>query len=235
MAIDQDAMVDPRLLAKLVTQYEVEQFYYAEAALLDAHRYRDWYDLFTDDTHYFMPIRRTRTRRELDKEFTKPGEMAYFDDDKMLLNGRVLKFESGTSWAEDPPSRTRHMVHNVRVAREPGRGARHHVQLPHLPHPVEVGRRRVGRQPSGHAAPRRRHVQDREARDLARADGAARPQPQHVLLNPQHPASVHARGTLSRSSVNTASAVIARRSTPSSVSCSCRRLREVFDHLDVRQ
>ncbi len=120
MAIDQEAMVDPRLLAKIVTQYEVEQFYYAEAALLDAHRYRDWYDLFTDDTHYFMPIRRTRTRREMDKEFTKPGEIAYFDDDKMLLNGRVLKFESGTSWAEDPPSRTRHMVHNVRVITDRG-------------------------------------------------------------------------------------------------------------------
>ena len=41
--------------------------------------------------------------------------MAYFDDDKMMLNGRALKFASGTSWAEDPPSRTRHMVHNVRV------------------------------------------------------------------------------------------------------------------------
>ena len=115
MAIDEAAMVDPRVLARMATQFEVEQFYYEEAALLDAHKYSDWIELFSEDTHYFMPIRRTRTRRELDKEFTKPGEMAYFDDDKMLLNGRVLKFNSGTSWAEDPPSRTRHMVHNVRV------------------------------------------------------------------------------------------------------------------------
>ena len=91
-----------------------------EAAILDEHRYADWIELFTDDTHYFMPIRRTRTRRELDKEFTKPGEMAYFDDDKMLLNGRVLKFLSGTSWAEDPPSRTRHMIHNVRIIADRG-------------------------------------------------------------------------------------------------------------------
>ena len=120
MAIDQEAMVDPRQLAKLLRQYAVEQFYYEEAALLDAHRYADWAALFTDDTHYFMPIRRTRTRRELDKEFTKPGEMAYFDDDKMILLGRVAKFESGTSWAEDPPSRTRHMVHNVRVIDDRG-------------------------------------------------------------------------------------------------------------------
>jgi hypothetical protein len=41
--------------------------------------------VFTDDARYFMPIRRTRMQRELDKEFTQPGEMAFFDDDKRLL------------------------------------------------------------------------------------------------------------------------------------------------------
>ncbi len=92
MAVDEEAMVDPRRLSRMLLQDDVEQFYYEEAAILDEHRYADWIELFTDDTHYFMPIRRTRARnvRELDKEFTKPGEMAYFDDDKMLLNGRVL-------------------------------------------------------------------------------------------------------------------------------------------------
>jgi 3-phenylpropionate/cinnamic acid dioxygenase small subunit len=120
MAVDEEAMLDQRRLSRLVLQDDIEQFYYEEAAILDDHRYADWIELFTDDTHYFMPIRRTRTRRELDKEFTKPGEMAYFDDDKMLLNGRVLKFLSGTSWAEDPPSRTRHMIHNVRIVDDRG-------------------------------------------------------------------------------------------------------------------
>ena len=114
MSIDEIEMTAD-VQSQMQTQFEVERFYYQEANLLDDRQFEDWVALFSDDTHYFMPIRRTRTRREMDREFTKPGEMAYFDDDKMLLNGRVLKFESGTSWAEDPPSRTRHMVHNVRV------------------------------------------------------------------------------------------------------------------------
>ncbi len=101
--------------SRIHLQYEVEQFYYTEAALLDAHSYDDWVQLFTDDTHYFMPIRRTMSRRELDKEFTKPGEMAFFDDTKEILLARVRKVNSGTAWAEDPPSRTRHLVTNVRI------------------------------------------------------------------------------------------------------------------------
>ena len=46
------------------------------------------------DAHYFMPIRRTRMLRELDKEFTRPGEMAFFDDTKTLLAGRIEKLRS---------------------------------------------------------------------------------------------------------------------------------------------
>ena len=108
-------------IAAMVRQYEVERFYYDEAALLDAHRYEEWLALFSDDAHYFMPIRRTRMQRELNKEFTQPGEMAFFNDDKTLLAGRVAKLNSGRSWAEDPPSRTRHLITNVRVVRDSGR------------------------------------------------------------------------------------------------------------------
>jgi 3-phenylpropionate/cinnamic acid dioxygenase small subunit len=112
--------VNEQLLAAMLLQYQVEQFLYAEAALLDAHDYERWVALFTDDTHYFMPIRRTRLRRELSKEFTKPGEMAYFDDDKTMLTMRWKKFAAGSSWAEDPPSRTRHLITNVRVVEDRG-------------------------------------------------------------------------------------------------------------------
>ena len=77
---DELAGVDPSLVAAMVLQYQVEKFYYDEAALLDAHDYEPWVALFSDDTHYFMPIRRTRLRRELAQEFTQPGEMAYFDE-----------------------------------------------------------------------------------------------------------------------------------------------------------
>lgn len=120
MTLDQEAGVDQRLMADMVRQYEVEKFLYDEAALLDAHDYEAWVNLFSDDTHYFMPIRRTRLRRELSKEFTQPGEMAYFDDDKAILVARWKKVAGGTAWAEDPPSRTRHLITNVRVVQDRG-------------------------------------------------------------------------------------------------------------------
>jgi 3-phenylpropionate/cinnamic acid dioxygenase small subunit len=42
--------------------------------------------------------------------------MAHFDADKELLGLRIQQLESGMHWAEDPPSRSRHLVTNVRVA-----------------------------------------------------------------------------------------------------------------------
>jgi biphenyl 2,3-dioxygenase subunit beta len=104
----------------LLLQYEVEQFYYQEAALLDARRFDEWLELLTPDIHYWMPIRRTVTLANADREFTKPGDMAFFDDDKALLEARVRKLGTGFSWSEDPPSRTRHMIHNIRVLEETG-------------------------------------------------------------------------------------------------------------------
>ena len=41
--------------------------------------------------------------------------MAYFDDDRELLEMRVKKLEAGSAWSEDPPSRSRHFVTNVRI------------------------------------------------------------------------------------------------------------------------
>jgi biphenyl 2,3-dioxygenase beta subunit len=120
MIVDNAAGLDPGLVAEMVRQYQVEKFYNDEAALLDAHDLEHWVQLFSDDTHYFMPIRRTRLRRELDQEFTKPGEMAYFDDDKMGLTMRWQKFSTGAAWAEDPPSRTRHLITNVRIVDDRG-------------------------------------------------------------------------------------------------------------------
>lgn len=104
----------------MLRQYEVEQFFFHEAALLDAHRYEEWVALFANDTHYFVPIRRTKSRRELAGEFTQPGEMAFFDENKTHLEGRVKKLLTGRSWSEDPPSRTRRLISNIRVTGDDG-------------------------------------------------------------------------------------------------------------------
>jgi biphenyl 2,3-dioxygenase beta subunit len=100
---------------RMLLTFEVEEFLYREASLLDERRLDEWLALTTDDIHYWMPIRRTTTAKEIDNEFTKPGGMAFFDDDKNTLGLRVQRLQVGRAWAEDPPSRTRHVVTNVRI------------------------------------------------------------------------------------------------------------------------
>jgi 3-phenylpropionate/cinnamic acid dioxygenase small subunit len=102
-------------LARLALHHEVEQFLFAEAALLDAQKHNEWLALLADDLEYWMPVRTTRARGEEALEFAKFGESAFFDDDKASIGDRVRKLHTGYAWAEDPPSRTRHYVTNVRI------------------------------------------------------------------------------------------------------------------------
>lgn len=98
------------------TQHDVEQFLYAEAELLDQHRYAEWIDLFSEDLHYWVPTRMTRTNRERHREIASEDESALIDDTKYYLRGRVRRYTSGISWSEEPPSRTRRLITNIRVA-----------------------------------------------------------------------------------------------------------------------
>ena len=103
------------LQQRIELQFEIEQFLYAEAAMIDGREYRAWLDLWTEDCSYWMPIRRTVMLSDIDREFTKRGDMSFYDDSKQSLAMRVAKMESGSAWSEDPPSRTRHIVANVRI------------------------------------------------------------------------------------------------------------------------
>ena len=95
--------------------FEVQQLYAIEAQLLDQHRYADWLELFADDLHYWAPVRTNRLRRQQALADGAPGEVAIFDETKASLAWRIRRFDSGMAWAEDPPSRTRHLITNVTV------------------------------------------------------------------------------------------------------------------------
>lgn len=109
------AYADLSLQAQMLLRFEAEDFLYGEAELLDDRRLDEWLALLTDDVHYWMPIRRTTTAKEVAQEFTRPGEMAFFDDDRRILEMRVQRLSVGRAWAEDPPSRTRRLITNVRI------------------------------------------------------------------------------------------------------------------------
>src|ERR1700724_3197568 len=106
---------------------EVEQFLYREARLLDERRFHDWLQLFTDDVRYWMVTRSIlypwsskaiailNPGRNVDEIADEDG-LAVLDETKRTLEGRVARLETGMAWAEDPPSRTRHLIANVEVA-----------------------------------------------------------------------------------------------------------------------
>ena len=105
-------------LARLLLKDEIEQFLYREAELLDERRYEEWLALFTDDVRYWMPMRRNVPRDEPDREFTREGvDVNWFDEGKDTLTRRVQQILTGLHWAEEPPSRTCHMVANVQILR----------------------------------------------------------------------------------------------------------------------
>lgn len=87
-----------------------------EAYLLDAQSYDEWLDLITEDIHYYMPVRvTTAVGTGYD---TAPG-MAHFDENKYSLSRRVARFATEHAWTEDPPSRLRHYITNVRTFATP--------------------------------------------------------------------------------------------------------------------
>ncbi|HAJ00629.1 MAG TPA: hypothetical protein DCL97_08140 [Dehalococcoidia bacterium] len=109
---------------------QVEQFLYREARLLDSRQFRQWIDLLADDLRYWIPMRSNRysaasksisildgSRYEED-DLSKKSDQAFMDEDKGSLRRRVDRLDTGMAWAEDPPSRTRHLISNVEV--EPG-------------------------------------------------------------------------------------------------------------------
>ncbi|MGW0949074.1 aromatic-ring-hydroxylating dioxygenase subunit beta [Streptomyces sp. NPDC002623] len=96
------------------------QFLYREAELLDEADYTGWADTcLSEELEYLIPIRTTRERAAGVSEFSR--EAFHMKDTYASMRVRVDRLLTEHAWAEDPPSRTRRVVTNVRV-RELGPG-----------------------------------------------------------------------------------------------------------------
>ena len=105
---------DPAFIA---LKYELEDWLYQEAELIDERQFEQWLECFTDDLVYFMPIRRNvKFGEHAERENTPQGEgISWFDEDKWTLTKRVEQILTGHHYAEEPLSRVCHMVSNVRL------------------------------------------------------------------------------------------------------------------------
>lgn len=92
---------------------EIFEFLIDEAALLDEQRVSDWANLLAEDLAYTAPLRQTRAGAGRHHNVIR--SMGHFDDDYLSIMGRIGRLGTKSAWAEDPPSRTRRLVTNVRI------------------------------------------------------------------------------------------------------------------------
>jgi p-cumate 2,3-dioxygenase beta subunit len=97
-----------------ISRQQVEDFLFAEADLLDNWRLDEWLRLFDQERGgYYMPT--------TDLPNGDSGTALYLiADDMPKLRSRVQQLLGGLTWAENPRSRTRHMVSNVRIVGSEG-------------------------------------------------------------------------------------------------------------------
>jgi benzoate/toluate 1,2-dioxygenase beta subunit len=89
----------------LILIREIEEFLFHEACLLDGRDFQAWADLFADDGIYWVPMR--------EGQQDPLSEHSIYHDDKALLDVRVRRLLHPDTLAQQPESRTRHMVGNV--------------------------------------------------------------------------------------------------------------------------
>jgi 3-phenylpropionate/cinnamic acid dioxygenase small subunit len=100
----------------IALRFEVEDFLNREADLVDERKFDEWLTLFSEDLQYRMPLVRNVAAPSIAGEYlTGPLDVSWFDEGKETLSTRVAQIKTGVHWAEEPPSRTSHLVTNVRI------------------------------------------------------------------------------------------------------------------------
>lgn len=87
--------------------HAIEAFLIHEARLLDERRFDDWLALFTDDAWYWVPI-------EPDQQSPRDTVSLMYDD-RRLLETRIRRLSHPHNHAQQPASRTSHLIGNVTI------------------------------------------------------------------------------------------------------------------------
>lgn len=94
--------------------HEVVDWLYDEAALLDGAHMVAWTKLLAEDMVYRVPVRQTRLRHDPVSQFA--DNMFHYDENHTTLTMKVLRLATTASpWCENPVSRSRRLLTNIRV------------------------------------------------------------------------------------------------------------------------
>jgi 3-phenylpropionate/cinnamic acid dioxygenase small subunit len=82
-------------------------FVYHEAQLIDEKRFDEWYELFTDDALYWMPLTRDQPLGET--------HTSLFYEDKLLLKVRIERLRHPNAFSQQQPSFCQHVLQQPAV------------------------------------------------------------------------------------------------------------------------
>ena len=97
-------------MSSAVTDADLARFAYDEARLLDEKRFDEWYELFTDEGIYWIPLVRGQP--------DGINHTSLFYDDKLLLRVRIERLKSPRSFSQHPPSFCQHVLQQPAVERQ---------------------------------------------------------------------------------------------------------------------
>lgn len=107
------ATMDRTIEEGLLLRLRVEELLFQEADLLDSWRLEEWFALFEEGAHYYVPP------SDVDGDHADPEtSLFYIVDDYVRLRERVVRLGKIGAHSEHPRSKVRHLVSNVRAWRD---------------------------------------------------------------------------------------------------------------------
>jgi PAH dioxygenase small subunit len=91
---------------------EIVDWVTREVHLLDEARFDEWFELLHPSLVYSMPLRLSLMPKD---GFGFRDDMDYYMDDYDSIRTRLNRLKTEMAWAEQPGSRTRHLVTNLLV------------------------------------------------------------------------------------------------------------------------
>ncbi|HEY3785309.1 MAG TPA: aromatic-ring-hydroxylating dioxygenase subunit beta [Steroidobacteraceae bacterium] len=108
---------------------------YHEARLLDEKRFDEWYELYTDDARYWMPLTRGQTDAHT--------QTSLFYEDKLLLRIRIERLRHPNAYSQHQPSFCQHVLQQPAIEEHDIAAERYLVRTPFLYVETQLDRQQV--------------------------------------------------------------------------------------------
>jgi 3-phenylpropionate/cinnamic acid dioxygenase small subunit len=103
---------------------DLAAYIYREARLLDEKRFDLWYDLYTDDARYWMPLTRGQPEGET---YT-----SLFYEDKFLLKVRIDRLRHPNAFSQQQPSFCQHVLQQPAIEEAAPASGEYRMRTPFL-------------------------------------------------------------------------------------------------------